>query len=800
MKVSETVQEALGTAYLTAREYQHEYITPEHLLYALLYYEESVFILEASKVDIEELKHRLDTFFTEKLPPVGNAGEPSQSVGFQDVIERAVMHTESARKEFLELPDLLASIFDEPESYASYFLIQGGLTKYTLLETISHKLPVFREANSGYGAGSEEPGSGRPGSRGAKSESETGKNFKQDQSPGQNQDDENPDDQVKQGSGRQTAKKKSALESYTRNLTREDREGNLDPLIGRADILDRTLQVLCRRIKNNPILVGEPGVGKTALASGIAQRINEGDIPRRLAEAEVYELDMGALLAGTKYRGDFEERLKAVLQELEKRDAILFIDEIHTIIGAGSVSGGSVDGANLLKPSLASGKIRCIGSTTQDEYKKIFSRDGALSRRFQKVEVPETTKDETISILKGLKERYEQYHQVKYTDTAIKAAVELSSKYIQERCLPDKAIDVIDEAGALMQLQHAAGGGYEEPGEKSKRVDVRFIEKIVAGIARVPVTNVNKTEVERLKELGSELAQRIFGQNEAVASVASAIKRSRAGFGNERKPVASFLFVGPTGVGKTELCLQLSDILDLPMIRFDMSEYQEKHTVSRLVGSPPGYVGYDEGGLLTDAVRKQPHAVLLLDEIEKAHQDIYNILLQILDYATLTDNMGRKADFRNIIIIMTSNAGAREMGKRMIGFVGSQSSEVSLDNALEKIFSPEFRNRLDKIVTFKRLTHMEITRIVEKEINDFSLKLKKKRVVLIVSPEAVEWFVKEGYSDEFGARNISRLIQDQLKDFFVDEILFGRLSSGGSASVIVKEGKIVLEAEAPATV
>jgi len=764
MKVSEKVQEALGTAYLTAREHHHEYITPEHLLYSLLYYDESVFILESSGVDTEQLKEKLDTFFDEKLPIVEQDGEPTQSIGFQDVIERAVMHTESSRKEFLEVSDILASIFDEPESYASFFLEKEGLTKYILLEIISHRLPGFMYA------------------------------IDDQQQKADTHTDQNEEDSAEGEGKKGQSKKKSPLELYTRNLSHAAIEGTLDPLIGRQQILDRTLQVLCRRVKNNPVLVGDPGVGKTALAAGIAQRIQAGNVPARLKKAEVFELDMGGLLAGTKYRGDFEERLKAILNELEQREAILFIDEIHTIIGAGSVSGGSVDGANLLKPSLASGKIRCIGSTTQDEFKKIFNRDGALSRRFQKVEVPETTKEETLDILKGLKERYEEYHHVRYTDKAIKAAVELSIKYIRERCLPDKAIDVIDEAGAFMQLQTAAEKpGGSRSGKKVKRVDVRFIEKIVAGIARVPVTNVNKSEIDRLKILETELETRLFGQDEAVATVASAIKRNRAGFGNERKPVASFLFVGPTGVGKTELCVQLADVLDIPMIRFDMSEYQEKHTVSRLVGSPPGYVGYDEGGLLTDAVRLKPHAVLLLDEIEKAHQDVYNILLQILDYATLTDNMGRKADFRNVIIIMTSNAGARDLGKRMIGFVEAGAGTSSVGNALEKIFSPEFRNRLDKIVTFKRLTHKEILRIVQKEIHDFSAQLKKKQVKLQVSDQAIEWFAVKGYSDEFGARNISRLVQDRLKDFFVDEILFGSLSSGGTAYVDIKDDELDLK-------
>ncbi len=766
MKVSDSVQEALGTAYLTAREFHHEFITPEHLLYALLYYEETILVLEKAGINLSNLKQKLDTYFSEKIPAEGKDLEPTQSVGFQDVIERAVMHTESAQKESLELSDLLASLFDEPESYAAYFLSKEGLTKFKLREIISRQnYSDSRQRNARSDSGRES------------SSSETGET------------------QKTSSDTQETKKKKSALSQYTRNLTQLAREDALDPVIGREEIIERTLQVLCRRIKNNPIFVGDPGVGKTALASAIAQRIIRGDIPERILDAEVYELDMGALLAGTKYRGDFEERLKAVLEELEKAEAILFIDEIHTIIGAGAVSGGSVDGANLLKPTLASGKIRCVGSTTQDEFKKIFSKDGALSRRFQKIDVPETSRDETITILRGLQDKFEDYHSVYYTSTAVKAAVDLSGKYIRERCFPDKAIDVLDEAGACMQLKQAASGKRISGHQKPARVDVRYIEKIVASIAQVPVKSVTKSETDRLRQLERELKTRIFGQDEAVVAVSGAIKRNRAGFGNERKPVASFLFVGPTGVGKTELCNQLADILGIPMLRFDMSEYQEKHTVSRLVGSPPGYVGYDEGGLLTDAVRRQPHAVLLLDEIEKAHSDIYNILLQILDYATLTDNMGRKADFRNVVIIMTSNAGARDLGKRLIGFVDTRQNSVSVTNALEKIFSPEFRNRLDKIVTFKRLSDREIRMIVRKEIAQFRQQLTSKRVELTVSEDAIAWFAGEGFSDEFGARNIARLVQEKLKDFLVDEILFGRLAQGGKALVNSADGDISVQIE-----
>lgn len=789
MRVSEVVQEALGTAYLTAREHRHEYITPEHMLYAMLFYDETRFILRESGVNLDLLKENLEEYFEKRIPvlEIESDREPEQTVGFQDIIEQAVVHTESSQKETLELSDLLVAIFDEPETYGNYYLVKNGLTRYNLTEVISHRLPEFLKR----------------------------KQIKSSES--KNANPHRITDTIGTVKEEHETEEPSALSKYTRNLTKAASDGRVDPLIGREQILDRTLQVLCRRVKNNPILVGDPGVGKTAMAGGIASRIIEGSIPESLEGAEVYELDMGALLAGTKYRGDFEERLKTILEELNDRHAILFIDEIHTIIGAGSVSGGAVDGANLLKPALADGRIRCIGSTTDDEFKKIFSKDGALSRRFQKVDIPETSNEETLKILKGLRSRFEQYHGVHYTESALRSAVELSGKFINDRALPDKAIDVIDEAGAAMQLRMASssqikkshkvklsedkeknviyldedGVGHEKieqkRKQKRKRIDARFIEKIVASIARVPVESISRSEIDRLRLLETDLRSRIFGQDSAVETVVGAIKRSRAGFNKDTKPVASFLFVGPTGVGKTELCVQLSKSLGVPLIRFDMSEYQEKHTVSRLVGSPPGYVGFDEGGLLTDAVRRQPHSILLLDEIEKAHADIYNVLLQILDYATLTDNLGRKADFRNVIIIMTSNAGARDLGKRMIGFVDNRIDDSSVGNALEKIFSPEFRNRLDKIVSFKRLGHMEILSIVDKEISEFKLQLQKKHVEIVVTDHAREWFASLGYSTEFGARNISRIIQDRLKDYFVDSILFGDLKQGGRIVVDVED-------------
>lgn len=767
MKVSDAVQEVLGTAYLTARDRHHEYITPEHLLYALLSYESILYVLKKCEMEVDTLKKQLESFFEEHVPTMDKAVEPEQTVGFHGVVERAVMHTESAQKEYLELSDILVSILDENETFAAYFLFKDGLTKYQLIEVISHGLPLYLKQDEG-------------------------------SSQEENGDDENEEEEQDDAGAqhrKQASKKQSALDKFTRNLTEASFKNELDPLIGREKILDRTLRVLCRRTKNNPILVGEPGVGKTALAAGIAERIVSGKVPKAIRDVELFELDMGSLLAGTKYRGDFEERLKAVINELKKKKAILFIDEIHTIIGSGSVSGGSLDGANLLKPALANGDMRCIGSTTDDEFKKIFSKDGALTRRFQKVEVPETTQRETLEIIKGLRGRFEDYHHISYSDSALKQAVELSDKYIQERRMPDKAIDVIDEAGAFLQMQAIVKKGDKDSAlQNTPKVDIKIIEKIVASIARIPVSKVSKTEVDRLFQLDKALKQLIFGQDEAVDSVVSSIKRSRAGFSKPNKPVASFLFVGPTGVGKTELCVQLANLLGVSLVRFDMSEYQEKHTVSRLVGAPPGYVGYDEGGLLTDAVRKQPYTVLLLDEIEKAHQDIYNILLQVLDYATLTDNNGRKADFRNVIIVMTSNAGARDIGKRMIGFIEkSVGNSAAIDQAVERLFSPEFRNRLDKIVNFNHLEHNEILSIVDKEIQEFQTLLRDKKVEMEVSDDAREWFAANGFSPEFGARNIARLIQNSLKDTLVDRILFGDLQHGGKVIVDVKDDAVVIE-------
>ncbi len=580
------------------------------------------------------------------------------------------------------------------------------------------------------------------------------------------------------------------LERFATDLTALASAGKLEPVIGREAEIERTIQVLCRRLKNNPIHVGDAGVGKTAITEGLAQRIVAENVPPLLKGYTIYSLDMGALLAGTKFRGDFEERVKKVVDVLLKKDkAILFIDEIHTIVGAGAVTGGSMDASNLLKPALTSGKLRCIGSTTYDEYNKIFEKDRALSRRFQKIDIAEPTQAETVDILKGLKSKYEDYHKVRYSDEAIVAAVKLSAQFITERKLPDKAIDVIDEAGARARMNAYKMGEAVE--SAVLEIAVPEIETVVAKIARIPERSVTSSEKEKLSTLEASLKGEVFGQDLAVDAVVKAVKRSRAGFRLPDKPVANFLFVGPTGVGKTELARQLAKQLGVVLHRFDMSEYQEKHTVSRLIGSPPGYVGYEEGGLLTDAIRKTPHAVVLLDEIEKAHSDIYNILLQIMDYATLTDNQGRKADFRNVILIMTSNAGARDVGKNLIGFGDRAVTNSALDEAVERAFTPEFRNRLDAVVHFGNLPMDIIQRIVLKTIDDFRTQLVEKKVTLTASEAVISYLAEKGYSKEFGARNIGRLVEDKIKSFFVDEVLFGRLEHGGNAFADIKDGEIV---------
>jgi len=744
MKISESLNQIIMAAYAEANTRSHEFVTPEHLLYASLFFDDGSDIIQRCGGDPEHLKRVLAKHLREGNPVVDGA-QSLQSLGFQNVLERAVWHTTSAQKDIVELGDVLVSILDEKGSYASFFLKKEGITRLSLLNYISHGVSVIPETMEVQRRGK-----------------------KRDESEPEHESREKDSDQSK------------ILRSFTTELTAKAKAGEIDPLIGREDVLERTIQVLCRRFKNNPVHVGEPGVGKTAITEGLAQLIADGKVPKRLKDSKIYALDMGAIIAGTRFRGDFEERMKRVIAELQRQEkTILFIDEIHNIVGAGAVSGGSLDASNILKPALASGKLRCIGSTTYDEYRKYFDKDGALSRRFQKIEVTEPTTDDTVKILEGIKKRYEEYHRVSYTEEALRAAAELSDKYINDRRLPDKAIDVIDEAGALANMKDADEG-------VEKVVDLHNIEAVIAKIARIPEKSVSSSELDKLKDLDISLKNRIFGQDKAIELVVEAIKRSRVGFREPHKPIASLLFVGPTGVGKTELARQLALTLGVPLNRYDMSEYQEKHTVAKFVGAPPGYVGYEEGGLLTEAIRKNPHSVLLLDEIEKAHADIFNTLLQVMDYATLTDNNGKKADFRNVVILMTSNAGTREIGRQIIGFEAKSVNRDAVFTAVERIFSPEFRNRLDGVVNFNGLTHEVVLMIVKKAIGEFAVQLQEKNVNLQVTDLCYEWLARKGYSEEFGAREIARLIQDKIKRFFVDEVLFGKLQKGGIALVDIE--------------
>ena len=761
MEISEDVQGMLNAAYLDARERKHEYITPEHMLYASLYFDLPRQIIQACGIEPEELRMELEDHLKHNIPETDNS-EPVQTVGFQDVIERAVVHTESSSKQILDLGDILVSIFDEDKSFSSYYMKRAGINRLNLLEKISHGI---YEDDEDLLFDTEE--------------------LEPDQiltAAEEGQQGEQPSDSQKNGAAG-ASPSKSPLRAFTRDLTEEAAEGLLQPFIGRLELINRISEVLCRKLKNNPILVGDPGTGKTALAEGLAQKIVSEECPPFLKDYRILSLDMGSVVAGTRFRGDFEERLKKIISEVEKiKKVVLFIDEIHTIIGAGSVSGGSLDAANLLKPVLAQGKIRCVGSTTNKDFKKTFENEQALLRRFQKIDVPETDRDETLHILRGLKSDFEEHHEVVYGEGTLEAAVDLSKQYINDRFHPDSAIDVIDEAAAWMRV-------HSEP---PHIIEIADIERIVSRISNVPQKSVSSTEADRLRELGDDLSSDIFGQEEALKAIVQAVRRGRAGFKNPDKPVASFLFAGPTGVGKTETARSLAEALSMPLHRFDMSEYQEKHTVARLIGSPPGYVGFEEGGQLTDLIRRTPHAVLLLDEIEKAHQDIFNVLLQIMDYATLTDNNGKKADFRNVILIMTSNAGAREVGKSMIGFGGSEVTESAINTAVEKTFSPEFRNRLDSVIKFNRLDKQVILKIVDKEISFFQKQLEDKDVELEVTAECRGYLADKGYSYEYGARNISRLIQDELKTFFVDEVLFGKLTGGGKAVADVEDGSVCI--------
>ena len=745
--LSQELEFSLNSAFRDARARRHEYVTVEHLLAALLDNPSAAQVLRACGGNIDDLRKNLVSFLDENVPalPSESEADAQPTVGFQRVIQRAVLHVQGVGKKEVTGANVLVAMFGEKDSHAVYFLHKQSISRFDVVNFISHGISKVPDESQGELPAPEETDEGAP------------------------------------------ATERSPLDVFTVDLNEQARLGKIDPLIGRENEITRTIQVLCRRRKNNPLFVGEAGVGKTAIAEGLAKKIVDGEVPSVLADSVIYSLDMGALLAGTKYRGDFEKRLKAVLSALKKQDgAILFIDEIHTIIGAGAASGGAMDASNLLKPALGSGELKCIGSTTYQEYRGIFEKDRALSRRFQKIDVTEPSVEEAVEILRGLRSRFEEHHGIRYTQQALRSAVELSSRYINDRHLPDKAIDVIDEAGASVHLLPES--------KRKKTIGVGDIENIVARIARIPPKSVSSTDREALRTLDRDLKLVVFGQDQAIDALATSIKLSRSGLGEPEKPIGSYLFAGPTGVGKTEVTRQLANILGVELIRFDMSEYMERHTVSRLIGAPPGYVGFDQGGLLTDAINKHPHAVLLLDEIEKAHPEVFNLLLQVMDHGTLTDNNGKKADFRNVIIVMTTNAGAEKINRSSMGFklqnhVGDEMQEIN------RLFSPEFRNRLDAIIGFKPLDEHTIEHVVDKFIIELESQLDDRKVTIDVDRDARKWLARHGYDPAMGARPMARLIQEKIKRPLADELLFGKLAHGGAVRISLKDDDLEFSIE-----